>query len=243
MLKKVKFAYAALMKCYPFQLDDLPEEEWLPVPDYELYQESNYGRTKSFRKGKPRIMRPAVSTAGYLQVNLNKNGVSKTVSVHRLVARLFIANPDRLPEVNHLDGCKLNNHISNLEWCTPSENIRHAVAVGLHASGVEDSQAILSREQVLFIRENPDDLNLAQLAEMFRTSKQTISRVQRGKTYKNIGGTFRAVKQGGSSPVPDDLRNQIRAEYKAGVRGCGSHALAEKYGYSQTTILKIVNFQ
>jgi hypothetical protein len=67
----------------------------------------------------------------YKQVNFKLNGKLKKYSVHRLVALAFIPNPDNKPEVNHIDGNPSNNHISNLEWVTASENLLHAYRIGL----------------------------------------------------------------------------------------------------------------
>lgn len=77
------------------------------------------------------VLKPRISKHGYYYVNIYKNNNRKTVKNHRLVAEAFIPNPENKPEVNHKDGDKLNNKISNLEWVTSSENIYHAVHTGL----------------------------------------------------------------------------------------------------------------
>lgn len=67
----------------------------------------------------------------YSIVSLSLNGKQKHFYVHRLVAETFIPNPKSKPQVNHIDGNPSNNHYSNLEWCTNSENIQHAWDMGL----------------------------------------------------------------------------------------------------------------
>lgn len=100
------------------------KEIWKDVENYEgLYQISNFGRVKSLKFGKEKILKPGKKSAGYLFVKLCKNGNMKNVFVHRLVALAFIENPENLPEVNHKDENKENNWVDNLEFCTRSYNI------------------------------------------------------------------------------------------------------------------------
>ena len=69
---------------------------------------------------------------GYKYVMLYRNGKRKHMTVHRAVACAYLENPNKYPQVNHIDGNKENNHISNLEWCSVSHNIRHAYDNGLN---------------------------------------------------------------------------------------------------------------
>lgn len=82
-----------------------------------------------------RMLKAKITKFGYKEVCLSnqENGKRnvKYISVHRLVAKAFVSNPNKLPQVNHIDGDKLNNQISNLEWCTSKQNIQHAWALGL----------------------------------------------------------------------------------------------------------------
>lgn len=111
--------------------------------DYRgFYQVSNWGRVKSLareytkynaltkrnniRKIPERILKPCKNKKGYLQINLCKQGKHKSCRVHRLVAIMFIDNPDNLPEVNHKDKNKENCFASNLEWCTTLYNVRYS---------------------------------------------------------------------------------------------------------------------
>ena len=81
-----------------------------------------------------RFLNPCDRGNGYRFYTLKSGSKYKKYSIHRLVAMSFIPNPEGKPEVNHIDGVKTNNHVSNLEWSTPRENIRHAYATGLMKS-------------------------------------------------------------------------------------------------------------
>lgn len=108
-------------------------EVWKDVKGYEgLYQVSDQGNVKSLarkRTGKPwykeRILKP-LDRKGYLAVSLYADGKCKLYSVHRLVADAFVPNKEGKQQINHKDGDKTNNKMSNLEWVTPSENILHS---------------------------------------------------------------------------------------------------------------------
>jgi hypothetical protein len=102
-------------------------EIWKSVFDYENYEVSNFG---NFRKGN-KIIKGCKDKNGYLISTFRKNGVKKTVKLHRLVLLTFIPNPENKPQVNHINGIKDDNRLENLEWCTNSENQRHAVRTGL----------------------------------------------------------------------------------------------------------------
>lgn len=107
------------------------KEIWKDIPNYEgLYQVSNLGNVKSIcYQGFKRelIMKPKSHHSGYKIVMLCKNGVQKNKSVHRLVAETFLEKPVGKNVVNHIDGNKSNNELSNLEWVTYSMNTRHAI--------------------------------------------------------------------------------------------------------------------
>ena len=109
----------------------MENEIWKDIEGFEKYQISSYGRVKSLKNNKESIKKHSISSRGYLVVTLFKNNISKTLSVHRLVANTFIENKDNKLTVNHIDGNKLNNNISNLEWATYSENTKHAWDTGL----------------------------------------------------------------------------------------------------------------
>lgn len=124
-------------------------EEWRDIPGLEGgYQVSNFGRVRSldrivYRKGAHgkwnfyrytgRIIKPVKTLQGYLVVPLGKKHPNNRV--HRLVASAFIPKIDGKDMINHIDGDRTNNHVSNLEWCTNQENQLHASRVLNHKQG------------------------------------------------------------------------------------------------------------
>lgn len=104
---------------------------WLDHPDYPGYKFSPEGNVLSLKYKKPRLLKFGHQNSGYLQVNIaNKQGVFSSRLVHRLISEIFINKKNKnASAVNHKDGNKKNNNISNLEWCTYSENMLHAVNV------------------------------------------------------------------------------------------------------------------
>ena len=234
-----KLAYEALMRVYPFTLDNLDGEQWAWIPDYEgRYQESTFGRTKSFKNGKVTIRKPYVDKRGYLRVELYKDGNRKHFGVHQLVALTFIPNFENKPEINHEDGHPMNNCVSNLSWVTNSENIQHAIKTGLTPLGEDCSWAKLTKEQVELIRSNPQNLTCKQLGKIFGVDRRTVGDVQRGVYYKNANGLVRESKV---KRTPKEICKKIKSEYRRGVVGFGRKQLAKKYGISPATVFRILN--
>lgn len=128
--------------------------KWIDCEEFEkLYKISETGKVFSVRSD--RFLKSALDSNGYPKVVLYNKGFNKTRAVHRLVAEAFIPNPENKPQVNHIDGDKQNNNVNNLEWCTGSENQKHAYALGLQVSrkGTNNPMNKLSEEEVLAIRE------------------------------------------------------------------------------------------
>lgn len=117
------------------------EEVWKDVAGYEgRYMVSNLGRFKSLRyRGHDgeKIMRSTKHHSGYKIIRLGNNP-RKIYSVHILVAKAFVENPNGKPYVNHIDGNKENNVYNNLEWVTARENTVHAIYMGLFPESERD---------------------------------------------------------------------------------------------------------
>lgn len=108
-------------------------EIWRDIVDHEgSYEVSNSGLIRSRVKNKDGCaIKTFIDKRGYVRVSLYQNKKQKTFSVHRIVAQSFIENPLNKPQVNHKNGIKHDNNVSNLEWATRKENMQHAHMIGL----------------------------------------------------------------------------------------------------------------
>lgn len=126
--------------------------EWKDVVGYKgVYQVSNLGEVKRVSKNKLLTPYVGAKSKGYMYVKLCMNGVRCKKALHRIVAEAFIPNPLDKPEVNHIDGNKSNNCVTNLEWVTRSENEQHSYSVLNKDSGKKLSAE--QRDSVLYLRD------------------------------------------------------------------------------------------
>lgn len=108
-------------------------ELWLNIVDYPNYEVSSDGRVRNKHTGK--FLKPRPDSQGYMRVYLyDGHGRGRDMLLHRLVADAFYDGDHTDLVVNHLDGCKDNNFVANLEWCTHSENLKHAYRTELRDS-------------------------------------------------------------------------------------------------------------
>ena len=173
-------------------------ELWREIPGLESrYAVSNKGRVYSLPRVVPnkhgtqspikgKILIPSI-VKGYPKLSVIFNNKRKHFTIHRLVAKLFIPNPDNKPQVNHIDGNKLNNDASNLEWCTAIENIAHAVKSGLRVArkGEDVNFSKLNKLQVMEIR-NTYDGRLTYFASKYNVCNMTINNIINRKTWRSI---------------------------------------------------------
>ena len=179
----------------------IKSETWKDIVGFEgLYKVSDKGRVYSVervssrgRRYGGRMLKPKYGGKGYPQVNLHKNGMSKTKSVHRLVAEAFIPNPENSPQVNHIDEVKDNNEVSNLEWGAREHNLNYRTQI-------ERSAQARSKKVRAVDAETGEVLTFNSLTEVGRNGYNTsaVSKACRGtykaRTGKLVGGDGRTYK-------------------------------------------------
>ena len=182
------------MRGQPIRCEVLPaNEEWRPVPGYEtLYEVSskaNFRRlTDSKRYKAGYVITPQISNDGYRLVQLTRNHHAIAYKAARLTAAAFIGERPMGWHINHIDGCKNNDNLANLEYVTPSDNVRHAVKLGLTrryaTSGTNNPNAKLTPEAVKSILESEE--TAPALAKRFAVTPSAIRAVRAGRTWKYI---------------------------------------------------------
>ena len=184
------------------------QSEWKPIEGWP-YSVSDDGHVRNDRTG--HILKMHEMNRGYLDVLLCNNGISQNKTVHRLVAEAFIPNPECKPQVNHKDGNKKNNHVSNLEWVTNSENQLHCC----HVLGKMPSEGSLAkkremsfevcRKPVRCIETNIVYESVRAAAKENGVSRFAVSNALRGKQNRAAGLHWEFVSRAGEEDKHENL--------------------------------------
>src|SRR5574344_251986 len=211
-------------------------EIWKDIIGYEgYYQISNMGNVKSLARNvikrsgviqprKERIMDKRICSDEYYIAKLTVNNVSKSISIHRLVAIHFIPNPDNLPEVNHIDCNRQNNCVDNLEWCTHGDNVRYSIKCGNHIccrdlTGINNpnyGNHILSEKY-----KNDKDLAIEKLSRPYSQNGRAVKIEMYDEnmlyidTFDWIGGVAEyLIKNGFTTASVDSIRTNVTQSIK-----------------------------
>ena len=117
----------------------------------------------------------------YPNVGIGYNGETKTILVHRLVAQAFIPNPENKPNVNHIDGDTHNNHVSNLEWVTQSENVNHAIKIGNKEPKkvkVNPKKPTTNKQKIFDVLNRFPDMKTGKIAELVGCNPRYVTKIR-----------------------------------------------------------------
>lgn len=133
-------------------------EQWVDIPDFPTHQVSTHGRVRNKYTG--HILKPFVDRYGYFRLSL---GNVDNVYIHRLVCVAFYGPPEGDRNVvNHIDGDRQNNHVLNLEWCSPRENVQWAAFKG----NLKTEPGLIRAREV-----NPKPVRIVELDKVFPSVK------------------------------------------------------------------------
>ena len=181
-----------------------------------------------------------VNRDGYKVIDIYVNNKATRYTMHRIVAIAFIPNPENKPCVNHIDGNKQNNKVSNLEWVTYSENAKHAVAMGLVRSrkGEENNMAKITDEQARMVCEMlRDGLRNRDIYDRTGISKHIVKQIRSGKIWKHIYKDYVFVEK--PSLLSESTVRWICERLHEGLRICEVVRLAENPRIDKTKVRRI----
>ena len=208
------------------------EPIWRPIYYKEYlthYEVNQFGQVRNVQS--QLIIRPQVNTSGYLEAQVYVEGKPKKIGIHRLVALAFIPNPENKPEVNHIDGIKVNNIVSNLEWVTREENIQHSWRMGLRRPplGEENASAKITEKDAEFICMClTSGMHPLEIEKTYGISKHISTDIARRKTWTHVSKKFN---------IPKTLKH---GDFK------WFHPVVDFLiikGYSNDDIKKLINFE
>lgn len=181
------------------------------------YEVNEFGLIKNIDTGY--IIKPQLNTSGYLEAQIYVNGKQRKIGVHRLVAVAFIENPEQKPEVNHIDGVKINNHVSNLEWVTREENMQHASRMGLRPrlkGELNGCNKITEKDAEFICICLVQGMHPKQIHKLFGYSIYISSDIARKKTWTHVSEKFhipKTKKHGNFKIYHEQVDSMIICEY------------------------------
>lgn len=200
--------------------EDKEFEIWKSIPNYEEYEVSNLGRVKRLSYDKnvcnggkqrcdERILKPQKRKRGYQAVVLSKSGEAKSFLVHRLVAEVFIPNPNNYPQVNHKDENPSNNKVTNLEWCTQRYNSNYGTLK--YRISAKLKNGVLSKPVEQYCKDGRFLMEYPSAIEASRTLGLSVSGIvsccNKDKKYSHCGGYQWKYKD--DDKYIGDIRKQI----------------------------------
>ena len=180
------------------------QEEWRDIASFEgVYQISNFGRVRSLtrtvnresqgsftKEGK--ILKFDINHKGYPRIMLSLNGKLRNKLVHLLVADAFIDNKHNKTQINHINGNKSDNRVSNLEWVTPSENLQHAYDTGLRKSNAK-LRITCNELNITTIGCVKMETELKKLGYIKASASAIFSCIKYDKNHSHLGLTFTLI--------------------------------------------------
>ena len=215
-------------------------EIWKKIKDFSDYEVSNMGNVKSFKFGEEKILRPGEDENGYLKVVLYKNKKPHTKRVHRLVLETFDPRKDMGKyECNHEDGNKKNNkYPENLEWCTRSENMKHAFKIGLIKKGEESP--LFGKHPSEETKRKQSENNKGENNSMFGIHHTEETKRKQSETRKELFRIEKLNNKGENNPHSTLTEKKVIEIWKDLNEGILSQKeIAEKFGVDPTTISNI----
>lgn len=194
------------------------------------YAIGEYGTVYNLKKGT--ILVPRKTKRGYLRINLRINKKPISFFVHRLVALTYIPNPENKPQVNHIDGVKTNNSVSNLEWVTNQENLEHAVRTGLRAAVNVDFDTVHKICKIL----EDKILSNKDLAKYFGLPVSVIRGIREGRYYREISEKYNIQYKRHEKLTEEDVRKICEMRQA----GCSNPEIAKATGVNVNTISGLV---
>lgn len=163
-------------------------EEWKPILGYEdLYEVSDRGRIRRLNPGKPpRVLTPRDGGHGYLTVRLSRNGKPVNRKIHRLVTAAFLGSVGSHVHVNHKDGVRANNQLTNLEYTDRSGNMRHYWSMPYARTGEKHWSSKLNKATVRRIRKAAGKMSMPALARKHGLAIGTVFAIIHRLTWKSV---------------------------------------------------------